>query len=195
MEGQTPAANTLHRTQQFRWVTSATLKWQWNPTRRGLCCLCSQCNQLYHVAASCQAAPASGHCAGQHCSWECEARFEPNCVPTCALCKIGERTGKLRCCPFFQDLMENGSRLSRYKSSQVRQRTPGHNEPDTVRTAHGARPSETYSPETATFSFDRLPTASPSNQCIKRIASAIKIWQPDNYTKTPDQQAASKHSF
>jgi len=103
---------------------------------------------------------------------ECEARFEPNFVPTCALCKIGEYTAKLGGCPFFQDLMEKESRLSRNKSSQIRQRTsPGHNEPDNVNTA---RPPETYSPQIATFSLDRLPTASPSIQCEQCMDPATK---------------------
>jgi hypothetical protein len=87
---------------------------------------CARCQQFYHVAASCQAPPACGYCAGRHCSWECEVRFEPNFVPTCALCKIGEHSTRFRGCPFFQELMEKESRLNRNK--------PSHSKPPPPRT-------------------------------------------------------------
>ena len=87
---------------------------------------CARCQQFYHVAASCHAPPACGYCAGQHCSWECEARFEPNFVPTCALCKIGNHSTRFRGCPFFQELMEKESRLNRNK--------PSHSKPPPPRT-------------------------------------------------------------
>jgi len=142
-----PCQCTSQNSTLFRWVTrcysygtSATWEWQWYPTSRAQCRLCSRCQQYYHEAASCQL-PASS-CLWPLLwtalfVWECEARFESNFVPTCALCKIWKHTAKLRGCPFFQDRMEKERRLSRIKSSQIRQRTSGHNEPDNVRTARG----------------------------------------------------------
>jgi hypothetical protein len=84
------------------------------------------------VAVSCQAPPACGYCAGQHCSWECEARFEPNFVPSCALCKIGEHSTRFRGCPFFKELMEKESRLNRNN----------HSKPPPPRTQLRARPPQ-----------------------------------------------------
>ena len=71
---------------------------------------CARCQQFYHVAANCQAPPACAHCAEEHCSWQCEKRFEPNFVPTCALCKIGDHGSKYRGCPYFRNLMEKEMR-------------------------------------------------------------------------------------
>jgi hypothetical protein len=41
---------------------------------------CARCQQFHHVAASCQALPVHGYCAGQHCLWECTIRFEPEFI-------------------------------------------------------------------------------------------------------------------
>jgi hypothetical protein len=71
---------------------------------------CARCQQFYHVAANCHAPPACSHCAEEHCSWQCDRRFEPNFVPTCALCKMGEHGSKYRGCPYFRSLMEKESR-------------------------------------------------------------------------------------
>jgi hypothetical protein len=71
---------------------------------------CARCQQFYHVAANCLAPPACSHCAEEHCSWQCDRRFEPNFVPTCALCKMGEHGSKYRGCPYFRSLMDKETR-------------------------------------------------------------------------------------
>ncbi|XP_021941787.1 uncharacterized protein LOC110840825 [Zootermopsis nevadensis] len=78
---------------------------------------CARCQQFYHVAASCQAPPACGYCSGSHCSWECTARLEPDFIPTCALCKIGDHSPRFRGCPFFQSLMDKEGRLNQKKAT------------------------------------------------------------------------------
>jgi hypothetical protein len=100
---------------------------------------CARCQQFYHVAASCQAPPACGYCAGRHCSWECETRFEPNFVPTCALCKIGEHSTRFRGCPFFQELMEKESRLYHNKPSHFKPPAP-RSHPEVFRTRGPPKP-------------------------------------------------------
>jgi hypothetical protein len=45
-----------------------------------------------------------------NCSWQCDRRFEPNFVPACALCKMGDHGSKYRGCPYFRTLMEKVSR-------------------------------------------------------------------------------------
>jgi hypothetical protein len=67
---------------------------------------CARCQQCYHVAANCQAPPVCAHCAGEHCSWQCDKRFKPNFVPACALCNMGEHGSKYRGCPYFRNLVE-----------------------------------------------------------------------------------------
>jgi len=118
----------------------------------------------------------SCHLPASSCLWllrwtalfvgECEARFKPNFVPTCAPCKIGQYTAKLRDCPFFQDLMEKESRLSRNKSSKIRQRTfPGHNEPENVSTARGPQKHTAHRPPPSSFTDyqQHLPAISVNN--------------------------------
>jgi hypothetical protein len=110
---------------------------------------CARCQRFYHVAANCQASPACRYCAGQHCSWECEVRFQPNFVPNCALCKIGEHTTKFRGCPFFQELMEKESRLNRNKLFQLKLKLktpPGYSVPGDV--DGGERPPAKFSLQT-----------------------------------------------
>jgi hypothetical protein len=92
---------------------------------------CAKCQQFFHVAANCQAPPACAHCAEEHCSWQCDKRFEPNFVPTCALCKIGDHGSKYRGCPYFRNLMEKEMRnkpqaekLNRQPPNMGRARNP-----------------------------------------------------------------------
>jgi hypothetical protein len=49
---------------------------------------CARCQQFFHVAANCQAPPFCAHWAKGCCSCQCEKRFEPNYVPTCAKSEI-----------------------------------------------------------------------------------------------------------
>jgi hypothetical protein len=71
---------------------------------------CARFQQFFYMAANCQAPPACAHCAEEHCSWQCEKRFEPNFVPTCALCKLGYHGSKYKGCPYFRNLMEKEMR-------------------------------------------------------------------------------------
>jgi hypothetical protein len=66
--------------------------------------------QFFHVSAISQAPPASAHCVEEHCSWQCENRFEPNFVQTCARCKTADHGSKYRGCPSFRNLMEKEMR-------------------------------------------------------------------------------------
>jgi hypothetical protein len=92
---------------------------------------CAQCQQFYHVAANCQAPPVCGHCTREHCSWQCDKRFEPNFVPVCALCKMGEHCSKYRGCPYFRNLMEketgNKPQPATPNSKQLNRQSPNRN--------------------------------------------------------------------
>jgi hypothetical protein len=71
---------------------------------------CARCQQFYHVAANCQAPPACAHCSEEHCSWQCEKRYEPNFEPICALCKMGAHGSRYKGCPYFRNLMDKEMR-------------------------------------------------------------------------------------
>jgi hypothetical protein len=66
---------------------------------------CPRCQQFFHVAANCQAPPVCANCAEEHFSWQCEKRFEPNFLPTCALCKIGDHGSKYRGCAYIRNIV------------------------------------------------------------------------------------------
>jgi hypothetical protein len=59
----------------------------------------ARCQQFHHVAANSQAPPACAHCTEENCSCQCDKRFQPNFVPTCVLCKIGEYSSNYRGVP------------------------------------------------------------------------------------------------
>jgi hypothetical protein len=67
---------------------------------------CARCQQFYHIAANCRATPACAHCGQDHCSWLCTERYEPNFIPSCALCRLGDHGARYRGCPYFRSLME-----------------------------------------------------------------------------------------
>jgi hypothetical protein len=71
---------------------------------------CARFKQFYHVAANYQGPPACAHFAEEHCSWNCEKRFEPNFVPACALRRMVDPGSKYSGYPYIRSLMDREMR-------------------------------------------------------------------------------------
>jgi hypothetical protein len=140
---------------------------------------CARCQQFYHVAANCQAPPACAHCAEEHCSWQCEKRFEPNFVPTCALCRMGGHGSRYRGCPYFRSLMDremrnkpqsapiNAKRNNRQPPTMDRARTsfqPIHQQRPPFRTIHNYPPLNPVNAWTRPLNFSTTPQPQPPPQ-------------------------------
>jgi hypothetical protein len=157
---------------------------------------CARCQRFYHVAASCMAPPACGYCAGPHCSWDCTARFQPNFVPTCALCKIGEHSTKFRGCPFFQDLMEKEGRLNRNKPTHTKQKAPPPRTPVSVGKAGGPLqpPAFQRPPSHSNFS-QNLPAQRVNNAWNRPLVFGNQATTPTFQTLVQPNNIPLKYQF